>query len=79
MESMTVLLAKLASLAQLNDSELVISTTKEGPMQMKISVGESEYYADLLTTETLSSALLHLSMLSGAKRMNVETQNETTT
>lgn len=59
MEAMTVLLQKLHSLAQLSNNNLLIEVNNENVV---ISVGESKYYTDIINTDTLSSALMHLSM-----------------
>jgi hypothetical protein len=62
MEAMAVLIQRLQSLAQLTGNKLVIESDRSG---VSIQVGDSTYHTDLLNTDSLASALLHLSL--GAK------------
>lgn len=75
-ESMTILVGKLSSLAGMRGENLNIKVDGRTSFGVEISVGEDTYYAETLSTESLSSALLHLSMLGGAKAVKPELEDE---
>lgn len=75
-ESMTILVNKLSTLAGMRSSNLSIKVDGRTSFGVEISIGDDTYYAESLNSESLASALLHLSMISGAKTTRDEDEKE---
>lgn len=72
-ETSEILMEKLTILASMASEKLVINVTPNQQFGVDIAIGASSYLAHTLNSESLSSALLHLSTQVAARMMNEET------
>ncbi len=75
-ESMDVLLVNLATLAQLSGETLQITVDNSQAYPVTLTIGKHSYYTVKMDTESLSSALMSLSMYTGGA-MNETKKDDT--